>query len=84
MLLTRTSGHNTSVKITTHKGTIPALPNLGQSLSRLGFEVQIPKLPVRRDPGGDPDEPGHNGPGGFIQEATVLSAFVDTVSEHIV
>ncbi|KAL3450705.1 hypothetical protein BJX65DRAFT_269906 [Aspergillus insuetus] len=65
------SGHNTSVTITTHKGTIPALPNLGQSLSRLGFEAQIPRLPVHRDPGGDPDEPGHNGPGGFIQEATL-------------
>ncbi|KAL2843953.1 hypothetical protein BJX68DRAFT_150714 [Aspergillus pseudodeflectus] len=65
------SGHNTSVTVTTHKGTIPALPNLGQSLSRLGFEVQIPRLPVRRDPDGDPDQPGHNGPGGFIQEATL-------------
>ncbi|KAL2809961.1 hypothetical protein BJX63DRAFT_423438 [Aspergillus granulosus] len=54
------SGRNTSVTITTHKGTIPSLPNLGQSLSRLGFEVQIPKLP-----------PGHDGPDGFIQEATL-------------
>ncbi|KAL2852840.1 hypothetical protein BJY01DRAFT_232489 [Aspergillus pseudoustus] len=65
------SGHNTSVTITTHKGSIPALPNLGQSLSRLGFEVQIPRLPIHRDPDGDPDQPGQNGPGGFIQEATL-------------
>ncbi|KAJ0420724.1 hypothetical protein BJY00DRAFT_119707 [Aspergillus carlsbadensis] len=65
------SGHNTSVTITTHKGTIPALPNLGQSLSKLGFKVQIPRLPTRHDPDGDPDQPGDNGPGGFIQEATL-------------
>ncbi|KAL3468317.1 hypothetical protein BJX64DRAFT_245569 [Aspergillus heterothallicus] len=65
------SGHNTSVTITTHKGTIPALPNLGQSLSRLGLEVQIPRLPVHRNPDDDPGQPGHNGPGGVIQEATL-------------
>ncbi|KKK20027.1 hypothetical protein ARAM_004062 [Aspergillus rambellii] len=66
------SGFNTSVMITTHKGTIPALPKLGQALSRLGFEVQIPKLPVRRAPGDDPDEPDHDdGQTRFIQDATL-------------
>ncbi|KAL2867919.1 uncharacterized protein BJX67DRAFT_70480 [Aspergillus lucknowensis] len=65
------SGYNTSVTITTHEGTIPALPKLGQALSNLRFEVQIPRLPVRQDPGGDPNQPGHDGPTGFIQDATL-------------
>lgn len=57
--------------MTTHKGTIPALPKLGQALSRLGLEVQVPKLtPGRND--------GHKG---FIQDATVLSTFLDIVSQ---
>ncbi|KAL4785730.1 hypothetical protein BJX76DRAFT_323479 [Aspergillus varians] len=55
------SGINASVTMTTHEGTIPALPKLGQALSRLGVEVQIPKL----SPGGDD---GHKG---FIQDATL-------------
>lgn len=57
--------------MTTHKGTIPALPKLGKALARLGLEVQVPKLAH-----------GHNdGHQGFIQDATVLSTFLDTVSQ---
>ncbi|KAI9367911.1 hypothetical protein BJX61DRAFT_262048 [Aspergillus egyptiacus] len=72
------SGYNTSVVIKTHKGTIPALPKLGQALSRLDFEVQVPKLLAQR-PGGDPDQPGHDDGKGFIQDATLhlLSSTAD-------
>ncbi|KAL2833403.1 hypothetical protein BDW59DRAFT_169080 [Aspergillus cavernicola] len=61
------SGYNTSVMIATHEGTIPALPKLGQALSRLGLEVQIPKLSAH-----DPDQPDHDGGHkGFVQDATL-------------
>ncbi|KAL4956552.1 hypothetical protein BDW69DRAFT_158272 [Aspergillus filifer] len=76
------SGFNTTVTMTTHERSIPALPKLGQALSRLGLEVQIPKL----TPGSDPDQPGDdNGHKGFIRDATVLPFFLDTVShaEHM-
>lgn len=63
--------------MSTHKGTIPALPKLGQALSKLGFEVQIPKFSLGGDPDSDPDHPGHEG---FIRDATVLSTFLDTVA----
>ncbi|KAL4921241.1 hypothetical protein BDW62DRAFT_175259 [Aspergillus aurantiobrunneus] len=66
------SRSNTSVLITTHEGTIPALPKLGHAISRLGFEVQIPKLTPGGDPDSDPDQPGdNNGHKGFIQDATL-------------
>ncbi|KAL4964765.1 uncharacterized protein BDV14DRAFT_72062 [Aspergillus stella-maris] len=62
------SGFNTTVTMTTHEGSIPALPKLGQALSRLGLEVQVPKL----TPGGNPDQPGDdNGHKGFIRDATL-------------
>ncbi|KAL4798877.1 hypothetical protein BDV19DRAFT_356341 [Aspergillus venezuelensis] len=76
------SGFNTTVTMTSHKGSIPALPKLGQALSRLGLAVQIPKL----SPGCNPDQPSDdNGHNGFIRDATVLPSFLDTVShaEHI-
>ncbi|KAL4740329.1 hypothetical protein BDV11DRAFT_185607 [Aspergillus similis] len=66
------SGLNTSVTIKTHGGTIPALPRLGQALSRVGFEVQIPNLSHSGDPDKDPDQPGQdNGHQNFIQDATL-------------
>ncbi|KAL5342567.1 hypothetical protein BJX70DRAFT_294020 [Aspergillus crustosus] len=68
MLSRFVSGFNTSVNITTYEGTIPALPKLGQALSRLGLEVQIPRLSPGGDPGNNPDQPGHKG---FIQDATL-------------
>ncbi|PYI06637.1 hypothetical protein BO78DRAFT_343224 [Aspergillus sclerotiicarbonarius CBS 121057] len=63
------SGYNTTVTIQTHEGTIPGLPKLGKALSRLGLEVQIPRVPVPRAPGtgNDPDD----GSTGFIQGATM-------------
>ncbi|KAL4809029.1 hypothetical protein BDV18DRAFT_133774 [Aspergillus unguis] len=61
------SGFNTSVIMSTHEGTIPALPRFGQALSKLGFEVLIPKLSPGRDPN-SPDQPEHEG---FIQDATL-------------
>ncbi|PWY86185.1 hypothetical protein BO70DRAFT_361006 [Aspergillus heteromorphus CBS 117.55] len=73
------SGQNTTVTIKTHEGTIPALPKLGKALSKLGVEVQIPRVPVPRAPGNgnDPDKGS-----GFIQGATVLSTLMDLISLH--
>ncbi|KAL4937550.1 hypothetical protein BDV06DRAFT_232533 [Aspergillus oleicola] len=66
------SGLNTSVTMITHEGSIPALPKLGQALSRLGLEVRIPKLTPGGDSNGDPDQPGEgNGHKGFIRDATL-------------
>ncbi|RDW57138.1 uncharacterized protein DSM5745_11536 [Aspergillus mulundensis] len=66
------SGLNTSVTMKTHQGTVPALPRLGQALSRLGFEVQMPKLTPVGNPDGDPGQPGRDdGHKGFIQDATL-------------
>ncbi|KAE8353904.1 hypothetical protein BDV28DRAFT_132167 [Aspergillus coremiiformis] len=65
MLSQYVSGYNTSVTIRSHKGTIPALPELGQALSRLGLEVQIPRVPVSGNPGGE------DGKQKFIQDATL-------------
>ncbi|KAL4978077.1 hypothetical protein BDW66DRAFT_130926 [Aspergillus desertorum] len=66
------SGFNTSATMKTHEGTIPALPKLGQALSRLSFEVQIPNLSRGGDPDTDPDQPGQDGGhNGFIQDATL-------------
>ncbi|KAE8390651.1 hypothetical protein BDV23DRAFT_155021 [Aspergillus alliaceus] len=65
MLSRYVSGYNTSVTIRSHEGTIPAIPNLGQALSKLGFEVQIPRLPVP----GDPDD--EDGKPRFIQDTTL-------------
>ncbi|KAL5000708.1 hypothetical protein BDV10DRAFT_183182 [Aspergillus recurvatus] len=68
----QTTSFNTSIMMKTHEGTIPALPKLGQALSRLGFEVQIPNLSHGGDPNSDPDQPGQNdGHKGFIQDATL-------------
>ena len=72
--LTHVPGLNTSVTIKT----------LGQALSRVGFEVQIPNLSHSGGPDKDPDQPGQdNGHQNFIQDATVLTTFLDTVS-HVV
>lgn len=68
-------GSNTSVTIKSYEGTFPALPSIGQALSRLGLEVQIPRVPV-------PGDPDNNKDRGFIQDATVLSTFMDAVSQH--
>lgn len=78
--LTIVAGYNTTVTVRTHEGTIPGLPKLGKALSKLGLEVQIPRVPVPHAPGAgdDPDDDSK----GFIQGATVLSTFIDIVSEH--
>ncbi|EAU34560.1 conserved hypothetical protein [Aspergillus terreus NIH2624] len=58
------SGANTSVTIQTYEGTFPALPKIGQALSRLGLEIQIPRVPVPGNPNNGKDQ-------GFIQDATL-------------
>ena len=70
-------GSNTTVTVQSYNGTIPSLPQLGKALSKLKFDVQIPGVPVRRAPGKEPDD--DQGPS-FIQDATVLSTFMELVS----
>lgn len=67
------TGANTTVTIQSYEGTFPALPKIGRALSRLGLDVQIPRVPVSGNP--------NNGKG-FIQDATVLSTLMDAVSLH--
>ncbi|KAE8136858.1 hypothetical protein BDV38DRAFT_283534 [Aspergillus pseudotamarii] len=65
MLSQYVSGYNTSVTIRSHEGTFPALPELGQALSRLGLEVPIPGVPVPGHPGDKDGKPK------FIQDTTL-------------
>ncbi|KAE8323386.1 hypothetical protein BDV39DRAFT_182418 [Aspergillus sergii] len=65
MLSRYVSGYNTSVTIRSHEGTFPALPELGQALSRLGLEVPIPGVPVPGNPGDEDGKPK------FIQDTTL-------------
>ncbi|KAK1143086.1 hypothetical protein N8T08_006970 [Aspergillus melleus] len=62
------SGSNTTVTVQSYNGTIPSLPQLGKALSKLKFDVQIPRVPVRRAPGKEPDD--DQGPS-FIQDGTL-------------
>ncbi|KAL1968834.1 hypothetical protein VTN77DRAFT_1195 [Rasamsonia byssochlamydoides] len=65
------SGFNTTVTLQSHKGSIPALPNLGQALSTIRIDIPVPKLPI---PGNDDDgEPGGDDDGKprFIKDATL-------------
>lgn len=59
------SGYNTTVTIQTHKGTIPALPSLGEALSATPINISIPQLSTPGSP--------EDGKGGthFIQDATL-------------
>lgn len=65
------SGFNTSVTIRTHRGTIPALPLIGEALARLNLTLPTPRL---RLPGGDGDEEEDPDKGDgrphFIRDAT--------------
>lgn len=78
-------GLNTTVTIQSHEETIPALPKLGQALSKLAIEVPLPKVPLSQQPGdNDGDEPNDDEQPHFIQDATVLSALMQAVylDEH--
>ncbi|KAL4889001.1 hypothetical protein BDV59DRAFT_122716 [Aspergillus ambiguus] len=59
------SGANTSVTIQSWDGSFPTLPKLGQALSKLGLDIQIPRVPV---PGSGP---GNDEDRGFIEDATL-------------
>jgi hypothetical protein len=56
------SGLNTTATIRTHRGSIPGLPDLGDSLSRLNFTMALPRLSL---PGNNEDDKGH-----FLRAAT--------------
>lgn len=64
------SGFNTTVNVRSYWGTIPALPKLGQAMSKLELEIPIPKVPTPDD-GKDPDEGDDEGRSRFIQDATL-------------
>ena len=48
-------------------------------MSKLALEVPIPKIPAPQLPGDDDDGPHDDGQPHFIQDATVLSTFMDAV-----
>ncbi|KAM4059943.1 pre-rRNA processing protein [Hirsutella rhossiliensis] len=58
------SGKNTTVEVKAHRGTIPAVPLLGEALSTLNVTLDTPqmKLPGEGD--------GREGSRGFIRDAT--------------
>lgn len=61
-----------------YRGTIPTLPKIGQALSKLALKVPFPKIPTPQLPGDD-NGPHDDGQPHFIQDATVLSTFMDAV-----
>ena len=59
------TGDNTTVTIKTHQGTSPALPKLGKAMSKLEFDMQVPKVPIPRShEDTDDDDKPH-----FVQSA---------------
>jgi hypothetical protein len=77
-------GFNTTITLQSHKGSIPGLPDLGEALSKIPFDIQIPQLHIpRNDDGEEPGEGDGEDDDGklhFIKDATVLSSLIDTVS----
>lgn len=63
-------GYNTTVTIKTHQGTIPALPKLGEAMSKLPFDMQVPKVPVPRS---HEDTDDDDGKPHFVQSAMCVS-----------
>ncbi|KFZ08018.1 hypothetical protein V502_09605 [Pseudogymnoascus sp. VKM F-4520 (FW-2644)] len=64
------SGWNTTLTFQTFRGTIPAQPDLGESLSKFPIEMEIPRLSSPNNGSGDDDDdetPDHLR---FIQGAT--------------
>ncbi|KAG6025478.1 hypothetical protein E4U41_001516 [Claviceps citrina] len=66
------SGKNTTMTLKAHRGSIPALPVLGEALSRLNLTLSTPRLrlPGDDDGDGDGDDDGGRGRLGFIRDAT--------------
>lgn len=62
-------GYNTTVTIKPHQGTIPALPKLGEAMSKLAFDMQVPNVPVPRS---HEDTDGDGKPH-FVQSAMYVS-----------
>lgn len=64
------SGKNTTLEVRTHRGSFPAMPQLGEALSGLNLTVPTPHLGL---PGDDPDDGGGGsgtGDGHFVRDAT--------------
>ncbi len=59
------SGKNTSVTIRSHRGTLPNLPDLGESLSRINLTLPTPRLELP----GDGRKHDNTSLPGFIREA---------------
>ncbi|KAL2265618.1 hypothetical protein VTJ83DRAFT_6718 [Remersonia thermophila] len=70
------SGHNTTVTLRSHGGSIPALPALGKALSRLALTLPAPRLRLPGDGGGGHDDGDADDGPRFIRDATfhVLSS----------
>lgn len=54
------SGYNTSVTIRAHRGSIPALPFLGEALARLNLTLPAPRLRLPGDGNDDNDDDNHD------------------------
>nr|POE85443.1 hypothetical protein CFP56_43759 [Quercus suber] len=62
------SGYNTTLELKLHSGSIPALPKLGEALSRFSIEMPTPRL---GPPGGNGGSDGKDGKQTFIRDATM-------------
>lgn len=66
------SGFNTTITVKTHRNTFPNQPLLGSALSRLGFNLTVPKLRLPSNPDiDDPDDDEEARKGHFIQDTTM-------------
>lgn len=77
--LANLAGYNTTATVQTYNGTIPALPKLGEAMSKLAIDVPLPRVSGPRLPGDDDGESRGDGLPHFIQDATVLSTFLEAV-----
>ncbi|KYK55733.1 hypothetical protein DCS_07697 [Drechmeria coniospora] len=57
------SGKNTTIEVRSHRGTIPAIPILGEALSKINITLDTPRIKL---PEGDDDSEGQ----GFVRHAT--------------
>ncbi|PNY28478.1 Uncharacterized protein TCAP_01579, partial [Tolypocladium capitatum] len=60
------SGKNTTVELRAHRGSIPAMPIIGEALSKINLTLNTPTVKL---PGGDDDD-GEGGGYGFMRDAT--------------
>lgn len=70
-------GDNATISLGSYEGTLPCVPSLGRSLSILQLKMLIPKLHLP----GSGRAPDDDEKPTFIKDATVLSPFIEVLSE---